>query len=417
MAFTKATSRANGGRTSLTQRYGAIVPLFAIVLPALIVLSAVALNITYSRLLSTELKIATDATAHAAGRAFSVYQNVDQTIAFAKQIAARNSIGNKPFRLQDSQIVFGRSTRPGSGGRYNFSAFSTADARNGVVSPNSIAINASATFPMLLSAIGNHTSLLLREKSIATQADRDIVLVLDKSGSMLTYKDDTTLNNALYNLYRLGQITRSEYNNAKDSDIFSLNVATRLSGDMKQFAQDKRASSSVAPRHCRWYQLRLGVDAFFQVVEGTDQAEQVAVVTFSSGATLNNVLSTNYTPHKATINSIYPSGNTAIGLGMQTAAPELFTSTRARPYASKTIVVLTDGVNNVAPDPRTVAQNLVSQYKVTIHTVTFSDGADITAMQQVAATGGGKHFHSNDGSELTTIFRTIANNLPTLLTE
>ena len=38
-------------------------------------------------------------------------------------------------------------------------------------------------------------------------------------------------------------------------------------------------------------------------------------------------------------------------------------------------------------------------------------------MEAVAAAGGGRNFHDDDGSNLVPIFEEIANTLPTILTE
>jgi hypothetical protein len=38
-------------------------------------------------------------------------------------------------------------------------------------------------------------------------------------------------------------------------------------------------------------------------------------------------------------------------------------------------------------------------------------------MINVAAIGGGNHYHSDTGDDLVPIFREIANNLPTILTQ
>ena len=89
----------------------------------------------------------------------------------------------------------------------------------------------------------------------------------------------------------------------------------------------------------------------------------------------------------------------------------------ARPFAAKTIVILTDGINNGWPDAVDVTRDLVQQYNVTIHTVTFTTGAYQRDMQDVARIGGGKHYHADTGNELVEIFEEIANNLPTILSE
>ncbi len=403
-------------RTAGTRR-GVIVPLFAITLPALLLLCCIALNVAQFRMLRTELKIAADASAHAGSRAMSFYQDVNQTIQFAQEIGRMNSVGNKPFELDDSQVVFGRSTRASDTSRYSFTPYSTESVQNNTLIPNSIGIRASGPYPVLMAAISGRNTIQLEEKSVATQVDRDVILVLDKSGSMLQYKDDSALNAVLLSRYQAGTITQAEYNDAESNNVFSANVVNELSGDMKTYAEDRCASSTAAPRFSRYAQLKLGVDAFFDVVGQTDQIEYVGLVMFSSGATLENTLTSNYTSIKNTVNGTNPAGSTAIGQGMQAGVPELFTSSRARPFASKTIVVLTDGINNVAPDPVATAQAIKNANNVTIHTVTLSKGADPTAMASVAQIGGGKHYHSDTGDNLVPIFREIANNLPTLLTQ
>jgi Flp pilus assembly protein TadG len=399
------------------RRRGVIVPLFAIVLPALLLLCCVALNIAQFRMLRTELRVATDASAHAAGRAMSVYQDVDKTIAFAKQVAAMNTVANKPVELTDEQIYFGRSTRKDVNSRYAFTPVSTEDVRSKNVIPNSIGVKAFGDYPVLLPAISGRNTIPLEEKSVATQVDRDVILVLDKSGSMMTYKNDEDLDDVLYSLYKAGKIKKSEYEDARDDDDFSSNVVKKLSGDMKEYATDRRASSSEAPRHSRWDQLEKGVDAFFEVIEATDQTEYVGLVLFSSSASLDQKLMSSYSPIKSSVAKVKPSGNTAIGYGMNEGVPELFTSSRARPYATKTIVVLTDGIHNTGTDPVKVAKDIKKKYSVTIHSVTFSNEADIERMKEVAEIGGGKHYHSEDGDDLVPIFREIANNLPTILTQ
>ena len=92
-------------------------------------------------------------------------------------------------------------------------------------------------------------------------------------------------------------------------------------------------------------------------------------------------------------------------------------SSTARPFAAKTLLVMTDGIHNRGIHPATVARNVVAQYDVTIHTVTFGGGANQSAMRQVADIGGGEHYHANTGAELQAIFEEIANNLPTIMTQ
>ena len=66
-------------------RRGAIIPLFAIVLPVMIILSLMAMNLSYMQLTESELKIATDAAARAGCRSWSKFQDVE----VARQAAAQ----------------------------------------------------------------------------------------------------------------------------------------------------------------------------------------------------------------------------------------------------------------------------------------------------------------------------------------
>ena len=69
------------------KRRGTITALTAVLLPVLLILSVFSINVAYMQLTKTELKVATDAATRAAGRALSEYQDVDQAILFAKNVA------------------------------------------------------------------------------------------------------------------------------------------------------------------------------------------------------------------------------------------------------------------------------------------------------------------------------------------
>ena len=57
-----------------SNRRGAVIPMFAILLPVLLIFCGFAINLAYMQVASTEMKIATDCAAHAGGRAMSVSQ-------------------------------------------------------------------------------------------------------------------------------------------------------------------------------------------------------------------------------------------------------------------------------------------------------------------------------------------------------
>jgi len=76
----------------------------------------------------------------------------------------------------------------------------------------------------------------------------------------------------------------------------------------------------------------------------------------------------------------------------------------------KVIICLTDGVHNadneeIEPfDEATTCR----EEGITVHTITFSDGANKDDMISTAENGGGRHFHAPDQASLEKIFRDLA---------
>ena len=98
-------------------RAGAIMPMFALLLPVLLIFAGFAVNLAYMQLCSTELKIATDAAAHAGGRAMSLRQtsdieaSIDETIAQAELTAQANLVG---ANLEGANLQGADLTAPGT---------------------------------------------------------------------------------------------------------------------------------------------------------------------------------------------------------------------------------------------------------------------------------------------------------------
>jgi hypothetical protein len=554
------TTRIRRGAERRSNRKGAIIPLFAILLPVLLILCGFAINLAYMQLVTTELKIATDCAAHAGGRAMSVAQSdenltvqekrdvaIQAGIDKAKEIAALNQVVGRTLSVGDTgsgseiEIGFGKSIRGdneyGAGyGMYDYTETPIADIMSGDKRPSSLRVTGNLNLPMVFRVMNNPatadaparniSTFAPSRTSVATQVNRDVALVLDRSGSMLYYRDETGLTNRINELYNTSRDFRYYYYSSNPSSAdywrgqwvengstvpgswdgpyssssyrlisqderddalaglydrkYSDNVIYQLErwensshtlglkyseswqnsttqsdydpqdtqnsyGDRddltvpkaqycRDYDNEYRAGSVGSPRHSRWAYLMQGVDAFLNVLDLTDQEEYVSLVTFNSSADLdfdlqksddddgdNPYISTGYPNIRRKIATITPNGGTAVGDGMLEGLPPLIPdengTSRARPFAAKTIVVLTDGVSNAGTSPGQAVTDIVGQANVTIHTVTFTQGADQTAMKDVATAGHGRHYHDNDGSKLVEIFEEIANNLPTILTE
>ena len=527
-----------------SDRRGAIVPMFALLLPLLIIFCAFAVNLAYMQVVSTELKIATDCAAHAGGRAMSVAQDdetlttpekrdlaIESATAIAQQIVNANPIIGRQVSVggqgsgADIEVGFGRSLRSNNGqGRYDYTVLDTADVASGASVPSSFHVSSNLTAPLPFPVLGsNISSFSPTRRTVATQVNRDVALVLDRSGSMLHFRDRGLLDDTLdelhdtsrtFNRYRLSSDpSSSEYNlflwvedgmpipsewsgptetetrplisddehddarghvqrrNFSDNVIYQLerfgNPNHTLGLSYSESAQNNPNESNFdpndgqssvgdlgeltqptamyardyerdvhSPRFSRSDLMIKGVEAFLAVLEDTPQEELVSLVTFSSQAELEYDLQRstdddglepfiplNYPNIRRELIEIDPRGGTAIGDGLLQGLVPLFpdsddASSIARPFAAKTIVILTDGGNTAGTEPEdAVAQILQNEDATTIHTVTFTSGADRAAMEAVAAAGGGRNFHDDDGSNLVPIFEEIANTLPTILTE
>ena len=533
--------------SKLSNRRGAVIPLFAILLPVLLIFCGFAINLAYMQVVSTEMKIATDCAAHAGGRAMSVSQEdgtgktlqerrdlaIEAGIGKAEELAGINRILGRQLSVggqgsgSDIEIGFGRSIRGNNGfGMYEYTQLPDSEVASGASRPSSLHVSANldVQLPFRVLNTGGTTSFSPSRRSVATQVDRDVALVLDRSGSMLEYFDGDLLEETIEDLrdevrtFRVYYywangwqwqwvedgmpipngwiespfnghvgtarlISQTERNNALDhvaSRNFSDNVIYQLErwnnpnhtlglhysesrqdipgqsdydpdddsfshGDRddlthpmaiyaRDYEKEYRAGVPGSPRFSRGDLQAQGVDAFLNVLEVTDQEELVSLVTFNSSARVDwelqrssddaggqPVINGSYANIRRELHTLTPGGGTAIGSGLLTAVPLIFpgpndTASIARPFAAKTIVVLTDGQNNPGElSPLDAGLKITDKANVTIHTVTLSAGAQ--SLADVAQAGQGQSYHDDDGSNLVAIFEEIANTLPTILTE
>lgn len=474
---TLQTQNSNRAYGPIHNRRGAVLPLFAFLLPVLLILSGFAINLAYMQLVSTEMKIATDATSHAAGRAMSETQRtakgtaqqrrtkiVDEIQKTITRVSKYNLVAGQELQipLDDSHVLFGTSRRKNGTGMYEFEQIPLSKIQSGAERASSMGIIGQINVPLAFNAMKGMTSFNPQRRSVATQVDRDIALVLDRSGSMLYFKDEVALSSMMRTLYDTTKTVRkrrwnrrkrryeyynqterlisySDYRNATrglydrtySSDVVDemwayANDTGKLAHDeIYEYVNDWRRYTTSwsngfktkAPRHSRWSFLVQGVDAFLNVLDETDQIELVSLVTFNSNARLDYALMSNYQPIRDFIADEVPLGGTGIGRGLRTGLPPIVNGASARPFAAKTIVVLTDGENTSGEKPEDAVKAVVKDNSVTIHAVTFTKGAKKEPMQKVAKAGNGQAFHADDGERLVEIFEEIANNLPTILTE
>ena len=339
-------------------RAGAMLVLIGLCLPVIIAFGVFAINVAWMQLTRTELRTATDASVKASSRVLSLSQSPALARQWGVDAAARNTVAGSPLIVRPSEVVFGSSSVNGAGG-YDFTA--QPDSSETLTSVQVLgsrgAGSASGPIPLLFNGLFDQTTFEPQKIAVATQIDRDVALVLDRSGSM-----------------------------------------------------NSRSGSGS-----RWDALENAVDGFLDELSRTPQDEQVAICTYSTSSRTDENLSLDYGRLRATVRRVRLGGWTAIGMGMQSGMQTITNPLLARPLAAKTIVVMTDGNHNRGIAPETVAAQAAAQ-GITVHTITFSGGANKFHMQQVATNGAGRHWHADDVGALETVFREVANNLPTLLT-
>ncbi len=406
-------------------RQGSVLGLMAVLLPVLAILAAFCINAAQMQLTRTELMVATDAAAKAGGRAFSEVQTVSAAKSAAAITAALNTVQGQPLLLDTAdgagEIQFGKTSQPdGVRGRYYFEQIDTSKVESGQEIASAVRVvgrresgSLSGRVPLVIPGLLSINEFSTVQDAVAMQVDRDISLVLDRSGSM----DDITFD------WPAGQNPFST--STKDAGVANGLLTTRrgnyyyASGvdatSYQQWVWEEHYGNGPAPT-MPWQDLVVAVNAFLDVLEATSQEEQVSVASYSSNATLDTLLEKDFQIIRDKVDSLTTGGNTAIGRGMQEGIQALLDSA-ARPFAAKTMVVMTDGIHNTGVYPDVVAQQLMASYNLTIHTVTFGENADQNLMKTVADIGGGKHYHAATGAELVAIFEEIANNLPTILTE
>lgn len=173
--------------------------------------------------------------------------------------------------------------------------------------------------------------------------------------------------------------------------------------------------------------LNTALEVFLEELDNTAQDEHVALVSYSSNtkecgfsyniSDINSDLVSNYDIIRNVMKDLSSrpvKGRTAISAGIDNGI-KVLTGTKIRPFAVKTMVLMTDGIHNLGPEPILSAQ-VAATKNIVIHTITFSDDADIVRMEAVAAATGGRHFHAPTAAALAQIFREIALTLPVMLT-
>ena len=345
-------------RPSQSCRRGAMLVVVAVSIIILIVAAVFSVDIAYMHMVRAELRTATDAAARAGAEVLSRTQDPNQAIQAALDIANQNIASGEGLVLDRSDIQIG-GVQEGPNGKLQFV--------EGLTPFSSVRVTGKRTegspggpVPLFFAPVLGTTDFQPIQTATATSSVREIALVLDRSGSM----------------------------NARDAG-----------GGLTR----NRA-------------LINAVNTFINEVQASSPNAQISVTTYSTNATRDLALTPDLNQVRSEVNSLPASGATNIRQGLLFGSNSLEQDPRTRPFAQKTIVVMTDGNFNVGGTPLPSARIAAGRGQ-TIHAVTFSRGANQAIMRQVAQIGDGLHLHADNANDLNEAFREIARTLSVLLVE
>jgi hypothetical protein len=390
MLSRKIMRSLNQQRSISQQPKGAILPLVALLVFILFAMAAFSVDVAYMQLVKIELKTSVDAAARAGGEALSREQDVGLAKVAAKNLATLNTVGSDPLLLEDSDIIPGKSTLSESTGRWSFVPEATPYNSIRVIGRRTTG-SPSGPVPLFFARIFGIDIFQVTDRSTVVRVDRDIMLVVDRSSSMKLAIDHPTGN---------------------------------MSTSDDRFDEPPRSDS-------RWAALELAVQEFITALGETPQVEWVGLVSYASNysrfgvnntqASIDEHLTESHTNINNDMNDYTNTifnGLTHISAGIDEGVDALFNATYSRPYALKTMVLMTDGIPNPAtPQAVLNSAQAAANQNVKIYTVSFGTAADQNLMQQVAIIGDGKHYHAANAQELKDIFREIGLTIPLTFTE
>lgn len=342
-------------RNSRRQRRGAMIVLAAVTFVILIAAAAFSLDVAYMHMVRAELRTATDAAARAGAETLTRTQNDALAVQAAIRAGNSNFVAGKRLNLSAGDIRLGQMNQNGNGG-FDFVSGGSSLSAVQVIGRRTAGSN-DGPVPLFFGPFFGTTNFQPSQQASAAASVRDIALVLDRSGSMATVEDGTSRIDAL-----------------KDA-----------------------------------------VAVFFDEIIRTSPNAKCSLISYSTTASRDIELNTDFQPTQDFIDAMIPAGFTNIFQALRLGSDSLEASGR-RKFAERTIVLMTDGNFNEGGDP-TPSALLAASRGHTIHTVTFSSGANQAIMKSVASVGNGMHIHADNAADLKSAFREIAQSFSVLLIE
>lgn len=366
------------------KRSGAALVLILILLPALIGIAAFAINLVHIQTMNTDVQIAADAAAKAAAIEYAMSDSDrDLALQAAQDAASRNLIGTKVLPITAQDLEFGTAVRANADETYSFTEGDDDEKSNAIrVVTKTLASGSGVAIRPIFTMPGDTFRLRSLRESIAAMPALDLAIVVDRSGSMAYAANETAAHPP--------------------------NPAAAPAG---------WTFGNQVPPQARWLDLVAALGTFQSEMDNSSLDDQVTLTLYNDEANTPVALTSDYDQIFSALDTVsynFIEGGTNIGGGMNLGADSIAGTGMGRSFASKVAIVMTDGIHNFGTSPGAAANALQSR-GITVYTVTFSNEANQTAMQNVADKCGGEHFHATTGVQLQQAFRDIARSLPNLI--
>lgn len=282
-------------RASKHKRQGAMLVLICVMIFAFIATVALGVDIAYMHLVRAELRSATDAAAKGTSSVLARTQDRAAAIAQGKQIALQNNVAGKGLELADSDFLFGHASQDNTG-RFVF--------QEGKTPINSVQVTGSRKSTSLSGSVGlffgrilGRTTFEPVENASATFLERDIVLVVDRSGSMAGQK---------------------------------------------------------------FVDLRNSVRTFVTTLQANPVEENVGLASYSTASTEDVQMTKDLPRLNTAMNRMRVDGFTNTSAGIASGS-RVLNRGRSGDFVERTMIVMTDGLSNVGRNPEIDAQLIAAE--------------------------------------------------------
>jgi von Willebrand factor type A domain-containing protein len=198
-------------------------------------------------------------------------------------------------------------------------------------------------------------------------------------------------------------------------------IALDRSGSMCRDSHGLRLNCPAsAPAHEPMTSVKAAANGFGELFE--PGYARMGLVSFSTEATLDQMISSDFgagSSLEAAVADIYPSGRTNIGDAIAEAIDEVMYGSATRQDALKVIVLLSDGVPNHCAGGSSCTEYAAANYAraraseaaalgITIYAIGLGSNLDEALMQDIADIGNGAYIQSPTADDLDATFDEIA---------